>query len=52
MVVKEVDVIVMVFGGLSVWNFDMEFLNNGVVSFKGLNMDVGENVDVVDIMFL
>lgn len=39
--------IIVVLGGLSVWNFDMEFFCNGVVLLKGINMDFGENVDVV-----
>ncbi|WIH47546.1 glycoside hydrolase family 3 N-terminal domain-containing protein [Listeria monocytogenes] len=48
-VAKEADAIVMVLGGSSARNFDMEFLNNGAVSSKGPNMDAGENVDVADI---
>ncbi|HFK0367049.1 glycoside hydrolase family 3 C-terminal domain-containing protein [Listeria monocytogenes] len=48
-VAKEADAIVMVLGGSSARNFDMEFLNNGAVSSKGPNMDAGENVDVSDI---
>lgn len=48
-IAKDADAIVMVLGGSSARNFDMEFLNNGAVSSKGPNMDAGENVDVSDI---
>lgn len=43
------DAIILVLGGSSARNFNMEFLNNGAVSSKGPNMDAGENVDVSDI---
>ncbi|MBC1428585.1 glycoside hydrolase family 3 N-terminal domain-containing protein [Listeria seeligeri] len=46
---EEADAIVLVLGGSSARNFNMEFLNNGAVSSKGPNMDAGENVDVADI---
>ncbi|EME3497062.1 glycoside hydrolase family 3 C-terminal domain-containing protein [Enterococcus faecium] len=43
------DVIIVVLGGSSARNFDMEFLCNGAVSSKGINMDSGENVDVASL---
>ncbi|EGP4934117.1 glycoside hydrolase family 3 C-terminal domain-containing protein [Enterococcus faecium] len=43
------DVIIVVLGGSSARNFDMEFLRNGAVSSKGINMDSGENVDVASL---
>ncbi|EGP5400535.1 MAG: glycoside hydrolase family 3 C-terminal domain-containing protein [Enterococcus faecium] len=43
------DVIIAVLGGSSARNFDMEFLRNGAVSSKGVNMDSGENVDVASL---
>ncbi|PZF89063.1 beta-glucosidase [Listeria ivanovii] len=43
------DAIVLVLGGSSARNFNMEFQSNGAVSSKGPNMDAGENVDVADI---
>lgn len=43
---KKVDTIILVLGGSSARTFDMEFLNNGAVSSKGVNMDSGENVDL------
>ena len=43
------DVIIAVLGGSSARNFDMEFLCNGAVSSKGINMDSGENVDVASL---
>ncbi|HIB3153499.1 TPA: glycoside hydrolase family 3 C-terminal domain-containing protein [Enterococcus faecium] len=43
------DVIIAVLGGSSARNFDMEFLRNGAVSSKGINMDSGENVDVASL---
>lgn len=43
------DVIITVLGGSSARNFDMEFLRNGAVSSKGINMDSGENVDVASL---
>lgn len=43
------DHIVLVLGGSSARNFDMEFLKNGAVSSKGPNMDAGENVDVASL---
>lgn len=46
---EEADTIVLVLGGSSARNFNMEFLSNGAVSSKGPNMDAGENVDVADI---
>lgn len=46
---EKADAIVLVLGGSSARNFNMEFLNNGAVSSKGPNMDAGENVDVADI---
>lgn len=46
---KDVDVIILVLGGSSARNFDMDFLNNGAVSSKGINMDSGENVDVASL---
>ncbi len=44
------DVIIAVLGGSSARNFDMEFLRNGAVSSKGINMDSGENVDVASLL--
>ncbi|MGC6767799.1 glycoside hydrolase family 3 N-terminal domain-containing protein [Enterococcus sp. LJL51] len=43
---KASDKIILVLGGSSARNFDMEFLSNGAVSSKGINMDSGENVDL------
>ncbi|HAQ4159230.1 TPA: glycoside hydrolase family 3 C-terminal domain-containing protein [Enterococcus faecium] len=43
------DVIIAVLGGSSARNFDMEFLRNGAVSSKGINVDSGENVDVASL---
>ncbi|EGP4715020.1 family 3 glycosyl hydrolase [Enterococcus faecium] len=43
------NVIIAVLGGSSARNFDMEFLRNGAVSSKGINMDSGENVDVASL---
>lgn len=43
------DVIIAVLGGSSARDFDMEFLRNGAVSSKGINMDSGENVDVASL---
>lgn len=43
------DIVVLALGGSSARNFDMEFLRNGAVSSKGINMDSGENVDVADL---
>jgi len=43
------DVIIAVLGGSSARKFDMEFLRNGAVSSKGINMDSGENVDVASL---
>ncbi|MGX7418082.1 glycoside hydrolase family 3 N-terminal domain-containing protein [Carnobacterium gallinarum] len=40
------DLIILVLGGSSARNFNMEFLSNGAVSSKGVNMDSGENVDL------
>ena len=48
-VCQEAEVVVLVLGGSSARNFDMEFLNNGAVSSKGINMDSGENVDVASL---
>ncbi|TPR55137.1 glycoside hydrolase family 3 N-terminal domain-containing protein [Enterococcus sp. OL5] len=45
----EADVIITVLGGSSARNFDMEFLQNGAVTSKGINMDSGENVDVASL---
>lgn len=46
---KDSDVLVVVLGGSSARNFDMEFLRNGAVTSKGINMDSGENVDVASL---
>lgn len=46
---KSADTVILVLGGSSARNFDMEFLNNGAVSSKGPNMDAGENVDLADL---
>lgn len=46
---EEADKILLVLGGSSARNFDMEFLKNGAVSSKGINMDSGENVDVASL---
>lgn len=46
---QDADGIVLVLGGSSARNFDMEFLSNGAVSSKGINMDSGENVDVASL---
>ncbi|MFV0559293.1 MAG: glycoside hydrolase family 3 N-terminal domain-containing protein [Enterococcus sp.] len=43
------DIIILTLGGSSARNFDMEFLRNGAVSSKGINMDSGENVDVASL---
>lgn len=43
------DKIILVLGGSSARNFDMEFFANGAVSSKGVNMDSGENVDVASL---
>lgn len=43
------DKIILVLGGSSARNFDMEFLSNGAVSSKGINMDSGENVDLASL---
>lgn len=48
-VCQEADVVVLALGGSSARNFDMEFLKNGAVSSKGINMDSGENVDVASL---
>lgn len=48
-VAREADLIITVLGGSSARNFDMEFLQNGAVSSKGVNMDSGENVDVASL---
>ncbi|WP_429976138.1 glycoside hydrolase family 3 N-terminal domain-containing protein [Enterococcus sp. DIV0086] len=48
-IAKEADIIITVLGGSSARNFDMEFLQNGAVSSKGINMDSGENVDVASL---
>ncbi|MGL9749291.1 glycoside hydrolase family 3 N-terminal domain-containing protein [Enterococcus sp. DIV0170] len=48
-VCRGADTILVVLGGSSARNFDMEFLNNGAVSSKGINMDSGENVDVASL---
>jgi len=48
-VAQEADVIVLALGGSSARNFEMQFLKNGAVSSKGINMDSGENVDVADL---
>jgi beta-glucosidase len=48
-VAKDADIVLMVLGGSSARNFDMEFLQNGAVSSKGVNMDSGENVDVASL---
>lgn len=48
-VAGEADLIITVLGGSSARNFDMEFLQNGAVSSKGVNMDSGENVDVASL---
>lgn len=44
--IQGADIIILVVGGSSERNFDMEFLGNGAVTSKGKNMDCGENVDV------
>lgn len=46
---QDAEGIILVLGGSSARNFDMEFLNNGAVSSKGINMDSGENVDVASL---
>ncbi|WP_239253735.1 glycoside hydrolase family 3 N-terminal domain-containing protein [Listeria ilorinensis] len=46
---QDADAVVLVLGGSSARNFDMDFLKNGAVSSKGPNMDSGENVDVADL---
>src|SRR5699024_3383500 len=44
------DKIVLILGGSSTREFDMEFLKQGAVSSsEGLNMDTGENVDVASL---
>lgn len=48
-VAQNADVIILVLGGSSARSFDMEFLKNGAVSSKGINMDSGENVDVSEL---
>lgn len=46
---QDADAVILVLGGSSARNFDMEFLRNGAVSSKGINMDSGENVDVASL---
>nr|WP_231474486.1 glycoside hydrolase family 3 N-terminal domain-containing protein [Enterococcus saccharolyticus] len=48
-IAQQSDKIILVLGGSSARNFDMEFLSNGAVSSKGINMDSGENVDVASL---
>lgn len=48
-IAQEADMIITVLGGSSARNFDMEFLRNGAVTSKGINMDSGENVDVASL---
>ena len=48
-VAKKADKLILVLGGSSARNFDMEFLSNGAVSSKGINMDSGENVDLASL---
>ncbi|KAF1297517.1 beta-glucosidase [Enterococcus sp. JM4C] len=48
-VAKDADYLIAVLGGSSARNFDMEFLRNGAVTSKGINMDSGENVDVASL---
>lgn len=48
-VAEKADIVILALGGSSARNFDMEFLRNGAVSSKGVNMDSGENVDVADL---
>ncbi|WP_291291382.1 glycoside hydrolase family 3 N-terminal domain-containing protein [Enterococcus sp.] len=48
-IAQEADIILTVLGGSSARNFDMEFLQNGAVTSKGINMDSGENVDVASL---
>ncbi|WP_099221738.1 glycoside hydrolase family 3 N-terminal domain-containing protein [Listeria costaricensis] len=48
-VAEDADAVVLVLGGSSARNFDMDFLKNGAVSSKGPNMDAGENVDVANL---
>lgn len=46
---QDADAVILVLGGSSARNFDLEFLRNGAVSSKGINMDSGENVDVASL---
>lgn len=48
-IAQDADIIITILGGSSARNFDMEFLKNGAVSSKGINMDSGENVDVASL---
>ena len=48
-IAQKSDIVLLVLGGSSARNFDMEFLRNGAVSSKGINMDSGENVDVASL---
>src|SRR5699024_3879354 len=49
-IASQCDKIILVLGGSSTREFDMEFLNQGAVSSsEGLNMDTGENVDVASL---
>src|SRR5699024_2256525 len=48
-IAKRADKLILVLGGSSARNFDMEFLSNGAVSSKGINMDSGENVDLASL---
>lgn len=43
------DLAILILGGSSARNFDMEFLRNGAVSSRGADMDCGENVDVASL---
>lgn len=47
--VKNCDTVILALGGSSARRFDMEFMKNGAVTSKGVNMDSGENVDVADL---
>lgn len=47
--IQDSETIILVLGGSSGRTFDMEFLKNGAVSSKGIDMDAGENVDLASL---
>jgi len=47
--VNNCDTVILALGGSSARRFDMDFMKNGAVTSKGVNMDCGENVDVANL---